>query len=261
MIKKLRLAIGTLLASASLLSGCAVYVPTVPATPLLRTKGEAEITAAIRNLSSLEATAAWSPAPHLLLTGEAALRTSSGSETANNVTTNFRNSHRQASLGLGTYRLLGATQATYLGLLGGVGTASVDQYSSHVEDYFILPVPSPVVRYQSTYRRYHGQAYVARQRDWGSYGLSARGTVVHYRQLLRAGVPIASPTQFYLEPTLFVRVGRRAVQGLATLGLSTPLGARGHDAESGLLAPVTSLLSAGVVLRPHLLRRRAAAAE
>jgi hypothetical protein len=41
-----------------LLTGCAVYVPTVPSTPLLRNKGEVEVTAAIRSFSSLEAAAA-----------------------------------------------------------------------------------------------------------------------------------------------------------------------------------------------------------
>ncbi len=76
LMEKPRYSFGLPLAGAALLSGCAVYVPTVPSTPLLRSKGETEITAAVRGLSSLEAGAAWSPAPHLLVTGEAALQVS-----------------------------------------------------------------------------------------------------------------------------------------------------------------------------------------
>jgi len=235
-------------------SGCAVYVPTVPSTPLLRNKGEVEATIAVRNLSSLEAGAAWSPVSHVLLTGEAALQTSKGSETYNNVTTNYRNVHRQVGIGVGTYRLLGKDQSTYLGIVGGVGVANVDVYNTRV-----LPYPTPVVRYQASYLRYYGQGYVARQNAWGSYGMSLRGTVVDYRQLLRAGVPLDTAAHFFVEPTLFVRVGRGALQAVGTLGFSIPSYLVPLNTERRIMSPVTSLVSVGVVVRPHLLWRKASA--
>lgn len=258
LMKKSRYSSGLLSAALILLSGCAVYVPTVPSTPLLRGKGEVELMAALRGVSSLEAGAAWSPVPQLLVTGEAALQTSTGGETRNNVTTNYSNVHRQGGLGLGTYRLLGADKQTYLAAIGGVGFASASVYDNHIDGFYLfIPLFGPLVHYEATYQRYYGQVYIAQQGPLWSYGLSARATFVNYSTLLRNDVSIEPPSRFFLEPTLFVRVGRRAFQGQATFGLSTPL-SRGDRQNPDItnLAPISTLISVGVVIRPHFFQHR-----
>ena len=249
-------ALGPLL-GAALLSGCAVYVPITPGTPLLRDKGETEVTATIRSFSTLETSAAWAPVPRLLVTAEGALQQSEGSETRNSVTTNYSNLHLQGGLGLGTYRLLGPDQSTYLGVLGGVGVASANVYDSNLDGFFLLiPLFSPLVHYEATYQRYYAQGYVAKQTSSLSYGASVRGTFVHYSTLLRNGTPIAAPTHFFLEPHLFLRFGKGALQGMATLGVSTPGHTDRSNPDNANLAPSSMLFSLGVVLRPHLLFHR-----
>ncbi|MBO0357565.1 hypothetical protein J0X19_06375 [Hymenobacter sp. BT186] len=237
-------------------TGCAVYVPTVPSTPLLRNKGEVEATAAIRSFSSFEAGAAWSPAGRLLLAAEGATQSSQGSETRNNVTTNYRNTHRQVGLGVGTYRLLGPDQSVYLGALGGMGYAKARVYDNNIESfYLVIPLFGPLVEYKANYLRYYGQLYVAKQRERVSYGFSVRGTVVSYTHLLRDNTSIQPVNRFFLEPTGFVRVGQGPIQGMATIGLSLPGRSDRQNPDRPQLAPSSSLISLGVVVRPHLLRQ------
>jgi hypothetical protein len=240
----------------ALLSSCAVYVPTIPSTPLVTKKGEVEVTGGIRSLSSVEASAAWSPAPHLLLTGETALQASNGSETRNGTTTNYRNVHRQASLGLGTYRLLGQEQAIYLAAVGGLGMASANVYDPNLSPIGLFS--GPLVHYEAHYLRYYGQVYVARQTPRVNYGASLRSTFVDYSRLQRDGATLASLNRVFLEPTLFVRVGRRALQWQTTVGFSAPLNPSRSHPDHANLAPSSMLIGTGVVFRPALLRHRAA---
>ncbi len=78
--------IGPLAAAATLLTGCAVYAPTTPSTPLLEPK-QVEAVVSLRGITALETSVAWSPVPHLLLIGEAALQGSTTTSTTSNVTT------------------------------------------------------------------------------------------------------------------------------------------------------------------------------
>jgi hypothetical protein len=251
-----------LLAVSVLLSGCAVYVPTVPSTPLVRHTGEIEITGAIR-LSSLEAGVAWSPAPRVLLTGETALQNGSGQttttgSTGSTTTTDYPSHHFQGGLGLGTYWLLGEQQQFYLGALGGVGVAKVDLYD-HTGEIFslILPLFGPVlpVHYQANYWRYYGQVYVAQQvNPKVVYGFSFRTTVVNYREVLRDSKPVDySPAQVFYEPHFFLRYGEGVVQGETTFGYSFP--GTPNQAAKRLLTPTTCLASVGLVFRPGRLKR------
>lgn len=255
-MRKIRYSLGLPLAGTALLTGCAVYVPTVPGTPLLRSKGAVEITAAVGNPNTAEAGAAWAPAAHLLVTGEAALQAGNDSQTSNNVTTTHHSLHRQGGLGLGTYRLLGKDESVYLGAVGGVGIAAADLYYPSVAVAFILPVPGPDIHYEASYWRYYGQVYVAHQGPRVSYGLSVRNTWANYRRLVRDGVPVALRTQSFLEPTLFVRVGRGAIQGLGAIGFSSPGRVDHQNPDTENLAPATTLLSVGVVVRPQLFGHR-----
>lgn len=242
---------------AALLAGCAVYVPTVPSTPLVTKGGAVEVTAAVRGLSSLEAGAAWSPAAQVVVTGETALQVSNGSETANGTTYQYTNVHKQACMGLGTYRLVGAAQSVYLGAIGGFGLAQANVYDPHA-DYLIVPLfgKPPTTYFEAIYQRYYGQFYLAQLGEVVSYGASIRGTFVHYSQLQRDGKAIASPTNFFFEPTLFLRAGRGPLQFQSTLGFSIPTHVDSENENRRNLSPMSVLVSAGVVLRPQLLWHR-----
>lgn len=256
-MKRLRYSLGFPLAGVALLSGCAVYAPTVPSTPLLTAKGQVELTAGLRGLNSLEAGGAWSPATHWAVIGESALQSSTTETTTNNVTTTYRDYHRQAGLGLGYYRVLLASRL-YWAAVGGAGFAAV---SLHSIDFAIaspyLPLPFPYIsgHYQAQYRRYYGQLYVAQplgERFTG--GVSVRGTWVDYSQLTLDGQSVEPTNRFFLEPTLFMRFGRGPIQAQGTLGLSLPTSGDKDNPLNKRTAPVSGLVSIGVVFRPDLLR-------
>lgn len=242
------------LAGAALLGGCAVYVPATPSTPLLRSQGEVEVTASLRPQGSFETSAAWVPAGHLLLTAEGSLQQGSGSETRGNVTTDFQSLHKQAGVGVGTFRLLGADQSGYLGAVAGLGLASASVYDNHFDPLGLLfGGANQLVHYQASYQRYHGQVYVAKTTPLLSYGASVRGTFVHYSRLMRDATPISTPTNFYFEPTVFLRIGRGAWQGQVVLGFSQPNRVDRDSPDYTNVSPATTITSVGVVLRPHLL--------
>jgi hypothetical protein len=242
------------LAFSLLLGGCAVYVPTVPSTPLL-TKNQVEVTAGLRGLTSLELDAAWAPTAHLLLAAESGFQSGTTETTTNNVTNTYHDHHRQVGLGLGYYRAPSERSAWYLAAVGGVGLASVDLHSLDVAVFYLLPLPVVSGRYEARYWRYYGQLYAARPlsaRVTG--GFSVRGTLVDYQHLSYEGQPLVPTNRFFIEPTLFVRVGHGVVQGEGTLGLSLPTGGDRNNPLNLRTAPVSTLVSVGVVFRPDLLR-------
>lgn len=238
-----------------LLASCAVYAPTTPSTPLLQPR-EVEVYGSLRS-SSLEGGAAWSPRSHLLLSAETAYQSSEGSETSNGNTFTYTDYHRQGSLGIGYCRPALAPAGWYLAALGGIGFASTNLHAFDVG--FVspfVPIPLPIYKglYEARYRRYYLQGYAAHAlspRVTG--GFSVRGTLVDYTQLTFEGQALHPTTNFFLEPTLFVRVGHGVLQGQSTLGLSLPGRRRSSDALSDRTAPVSSLFSFGIVLRPDLL--------
>lgn len=227
------------------LASCTVYAPTVPSTPLVH-KGQVEVSGATRGFVSLDAAAAWSPAAHLLLTGEGAVRSADLSSTVNGVTTKAHDVHRQGSLGVGTYRLLGGANPLYLGAVGGVGVAAVNVHRglSLVDD-----------EYTANYLRYYGQVYLAEQGRTVSGGLSVRATGVSFSRLRRDNLPVDPIARFYLEPSVFVRVGNGLLQGQATLGLSLPDRTDKSRYDNSVLAASSTLFSVGLVFRPFLLKQ------
>ena len=245
------------LACSILLSSCAVYVPTVPSTPLVTEAGQVEVTAGIRSFSSLEVGGAWSPTNHLFVTVETALQTSNGSETTNGATFKYTNVHKQASVGLGTYRLFGPEQKGYLAATAGFGLAKADVYDPHL-GYLILPIfgRTPITYYEASYQRYYGQLYTAHLGRVTSYGASLRGTFVHYSLLRRNDVGTTTPSTFFLEPTFFIRVGSGPLQFQSTVGLSAPTQVDYEAGNRNNLSPTSVLISAGLVFRPHLLHAR-----
>jgi hypothetical protein len=256
-VKNLRYAL--VFTASLLLGGCAVYVPTVPSTPLL-TKNQVEITAGLRGINSLELDAAWAPTHHLLLAGESAFQGSATETTTNNVSTTYHDAHRQVGLGLGYYQAPTERSAWYLAAVAGVGFASVDLHSVDfdiVSPYVPLPVPYISGRYEAQYFRYYGQVYAARPLGAAVMGgASVRGTFVDYTRLDFDGQAVAPTNHFFIEPTLFVRVGHGVVQGQGTLGLSLPTSGNADNPLNKRTAPVSGLISIGVILRPDLLKRR-----
>jgi hypothetical protein len=256
-VKNLRCAL--VLAAGLLLGGCAVYVPTVPSTPLLA-KNQVEITAGLRGVNSLELDAAWAPTHHLLLAGESAFQGSTNETTTNNVTTTYHDAHRQVSLGLGYYQAPTERSAWYLAALGGVGFASVDLHSVDfgiISIYLPLPLPYASGHYEARYFRYYGQVYAAR--PLGPLvmgGASLRGTLVDYNRLDFDGQAVAPTNRFFIEPTLFMRIGHGVVQGQGTLGLSLPTSGDARNPINKRTAPVSGLISVGVIFRPDLLKQR-----
>jgi hypothetical protein len=258
-MKKLFYANCFLATSLALLNSCAVYVPTIPSTPLVEA-GQVEVTACLRGFNSLEAGVAWSPAPHLLLSTEAAWQPNSQSTIVSNVTTTYNDSHRQVGFGVGAYRAATARSPLYLAAVGGVGFASMELHSVDVgilSAYVPLPVPVQGAYYQASYRRYYGQLYAAYKTEGISGGLSVRGTWVDYTRLLADGLPIAPAARFFLEPTLFLRTRPGgAVQGQFTLGISAPVGRQPTELRAQRTAPASMLIGAGVVFRPDMLWHR-----
>ena len=246
--------------SASLLlGGCAVYVPTVPSTPLL-TKSQVEITAGLRGVNSLELDAAWAPTSHLLLAAESAIQGSNNETTTNNVTTTYHDTHRQASLGLGYYQAPSARSDWYLAAVGGLGVASVQLHSVDfgiASPYVPIPLPYASGFYEARYLRYYGQLYAAHPLGPNvTGGASVRGTFVDYSRLDLDGQAVAPANRFFIEPTFFVRVGHGVIQGQGTFGLSLPTTADSDNPLRKRTAPVSGLISVGVVFRPDLLKLR-----
>ena len=245
-------------AASLLLGGCAVYVPTVPSTPLL-TQRQVELTAGLRGLNSLELDAAWAPTKHLLLAGESAFQGSTTETSTNNVATTYHDTHRQAGLGLGYYQAPTERSAWDLAALGCVGFASVDLHSVDFavpSVYLPLPLPYVAGHYEARYFRYYGQVYAARPLGpLLTGGASVRGTLVDYTQLDFDGQAVAPTNRFFIEPTLFVRVGHGVVQGQGTLGLSLPTSGDANNPINKRTAPVSGLVSIGVIFRPDLIGR------
>lgn len=236
------------LAAIGTLASCAVYVPTVPSTPLVE-KGQTEVTTSIRGLTSLEVGAAWSPAPHLLLSGEAGIQRIEDEQNKNGTSVPNVESHKQVGLGLGAYTLTTGAKPLYLAAVVGLGMAKADVHEVNIF--------GPNDRFQAQYWRYYAQFYLARPVKLWTWGASIRGTWVNYQQLLREGEEVTPVATFYLEPHIFLRYGAGPLQGYATLGISQPLGYGTADHSTmSALAPTSTLVSVGVVFRPHLLRRK-----
>lgn len=227
------------------LSGCAVYSPTVPSTPLVQ-KGEVEVTASTRTLLSLDGSVAYSPVHHLLLSGEGAIRQGGGNKLVNGVKTEFTDVHRQASLGIGAYHEFGPDGIFYAAAMGGVGMAAVNVHNGLL---------GTLSEYTANYTRYYGQVYVAHRGQFFSGGLSMRVNWLAFNSLLLDNVPVAPIARSYFEPSLFLRAGQGALQGQLTLGISLPdRPSSAYDANS--LAAKSSLVSVGLVFRPALINKQ-----
>ena len=249
-----------LLAGAVLLSSCAaVYVPTTPSTPLLE-KGQVEVTAGIRSLRYAEAQAAWSPIPHVLLTGELATgigKSTSSTSNGQGGTSTYQDTHGQGGLGLGLYT--SSAKSGYLAVMSGIGWGhsnffAFDDYKP-ASIFFPFPLPTREGVYDARYRRYYGQVYFASAEDnhGPRIGGSLRAVWLDYNRLTYADVPIVASTHFYVEPSAFLRFGQGPLQFYTAIGLSMPFSSDRANPSDNRTSSTSYLISAGIVLRPDLL--------
>ncbi|MEJ7660403.1 MAG: hypothetical protein WKG07_12695 [Hymenobacter sp.] len=120
--------------------------------------------------------------------------------------------------------------------------------------FFPFPLPYVSGFYEAQYWRYYGQLYAAQPLGpLVMAGASVRGTLVDYQRLTYDGQPLMPTNRFFLEPTLFIQVGHGVVQGLGTLGLSLPTSGDRSNPYNSRTAPVSGLVSIGVIFRPDLL--------
>ena len=252
------------MAAVALLSGCAaVYVPTSPRTPLLE-KGQVEVTAGLHSVRYGEVGAAWSPIPHVLVTGELATNLVPSTTTTTNdqgASVTYKDTHRQGGVGLGLYRAPTATSTSYLAVMGGLGWGHTKFFAS--EDYQVtspfLPIPVPTRNgvYDAHYRRYYGQVYFACPVADKSvqFGGSLRSVWLDYTNLTYADQPFRPSNRVFLEPSLFMRIGQGPLRYYATAGLSVPLSDDPNNPANRRTASQSYVVSGGIILRPDLLRR------
>ena len=86
-------------------------------------------------------------------------------------------------------------------------------------------------------------------------GFSMRGTYVDFTHFTLGGQDIAPNNHSFVEPTLFLRLGRGPVRGLTPVGPSVPTGHEDTKELAMRTAPVMGLFSSGVVVRPDLIGR------
>lgn len=231
---------------ATCASGCAVYAPLTPATPILTSPRQVEVQAGVHTPSAVTASVSYTPLPHLLLTATGATNLNSGD------TTYFRYQH--AEVGAGYYTVL--DQKVYLGLLGGYGRTHSRRGYEDLD--FLFTYGRGLLRYEARYNRFFAQAYLASVSERAvSWGGSLRATALDFRRLTRNDVPVTQAGRVYLEPTAFLRIGRptQPLQLQLSAGLSAPINQYRQDTDDTRLTRGTLLLGAALVWRPFWQRR------
>ncbi|OGX82207.1 hypothetical protein BEN47_18650 [Hymenobacter lapidarius] len=192
------------------LGACTVYAPMQPTMPLLDAKGQAEFSGSLQPNGRVEATAAYSPAAHLLLTAGGTVRPKL--EKVNFLVT------RQYELGVGGYLPLGT--AWQLNGIGGYGQAF--SHRSFLEDGFFIA--SSRREYRARYHKYFAQAGIAHVDDWNNFGFTYRLTQVRFSSLTDAELGKLPLTNMLRHEAMFFwrRPFPRGYnwETLATVGLS-----------------------------------------
>lgn len=283
-MKNLLIALG---ATALGLSGCGVYAPYIPATPVVE-RGQVEMKLSLAPLRAIqrsnwndrkakappaEGYLALSPLPHVLAV------ISGGSNFANairpDVTRCYR--ERQADVGLGYYTR--PSGAWYVAGLAGIGWGHTDlsYRESSSGSFFSIGGSSPhkyTTQYAAPYRRIFVQAYavIDDSTTKTKFCFFGRFTQLNYYDEIRktrlrdavewqqSAVPVNAIATGYLEPGWSLRVGGHAWQLAVEAGLSIPLQRpRAGADEDELIAPSrTLMMTVGVVYRPQLWGKRSA---
>jgi hypothetical protein len=216
-------------------------VPTLGPVAMVQQRGQVEVGGNYRPVTMGEVYAAYSPAKHLLVTGNAA-------KLWNPVGHDTDASFRQVDIGLGYYTTLGSRQRWYLSALGGYGAARSDWR------YEAKGTSSPMKEYKARYNPTYGQVQVAYQQEGWAIGTALRLTSLQYTTLTFNGQAPTEPVgDLYLGTYWYARLGNGPVQLQVQAGASRPLpGATGsQENDLNTSSPVFGI---GAVLRPHLLR-------
>jgi hypothetical protein len=149
--------------------GCTVYAPMQPTMPLVQKARQAEITASVQPIGRVEATLAYAPVSHLLLTAGGTLSPKLSSR-------NFLVS-RQYELGLGGYLPLG--DSWLLNGLVGFGQAVNNR------GYYDLAIifSSTYSEYNARYSKLFTQVGIANVQPRSSIGFTYRLTQVYFASL------------------------------------------------------------------------------
>lgn len=257
-----------------LLTGCGVYYPHTPVTPLLEARGQTEVRAVVHPFSIfegapvVEASGAWAPVPHLTV-----LATGGGNWLTNRhpeASAYWR--ERQAGLGIGGHTTVGGF---YFGLLGGanrhkasVGTKGGPTALNQPDSLYSFNVHC-----DARFTSYYGQAYFACHLSEATTLIAyARRTWLHYQSIEQEGtvagqlrrnppdaLSAADFSRHYLELGVGLRVGRGpwqvAFDVFGTQSLrELPVGRRTGTGD--FTTAGATIMALGVVLRPHLLGQK-----
>lgn len=221
-------------------TGCTVYAPMQPSMPLVQQRGQAEASASLQPSARLEATAAYSPLAHCVVTGAGTLAVRLGQ--VNYLIT------RQAEVGVGGYWHLGPS--LLLSTLAGGGYAYTERQFTFLG----------TDRYAGTYAKAFGQAGIAYIGGINNLSLSYRLAHLRYGEVQTSIGPLpAFQTQRH-EVLLAARrpmglIGSwfwQCAIGISFSSLQPPQGSSSRaDRDRWFAAgPPVPLYSLGIVWQP-----------
>ncbi|GGG52260.1 hypothetical protein [Hymenobacter glacieicola] len=228
---------------------CSVYAPLQPGAPLVHKQGEAEVAASAYLTGRLEASAAYSPAKHVIVRAAGGLR-SDGRDSAY-----FR--IRQLEVGAGTYQYIDE-QWLIGGMLGYGQGRSSRRYRDDFESVFRNSVPTN--EYAAHFHKLFGEAYVANDAGWTTFGGACRVSRVQFATLTNRGNPIPLHHMVRVEPMLFMRFGGQGrvpwLQGQVATSVSWSPNSRAANTSTAIRDTREGRLftSFGLVIYPHLFK-------
>lgn len=226
-----------------LLASCTVYVPMQPTMPLVQESKQIELAANVHLSPRLEATASYSPAPHVVLTGAGTVGILAGRRDYLRT--------RQGEIGVGGYWTMG--QNGLLSAIGGAGMASTNrQFCAWGCDQF-----------QAKQYKVFGQVGAAWELPSKTIGLTYRLARVQFEQVARDESLVPDFSTYRHELVLFNRywLGQNEIwylQSAAGVSISNLRAPRTENtseiADRWFIAGIPSLLfSFGIVWQPHRL--------
>lgn len=231
------------------LSGCSVYMPLQPGTPLLHAKGEAEVTGSAYLSGRLEGSAAYSPLNHVMVRAAGGLKV--------NGTDSVHYRIRQVEAGVGAYRRLG--NCWLLGAMAGYGLGKGGaRYYDDIDR--VGPNSILVNLYSYDFRKPYVEGCVSHQTSWTAVGMSCRFSQVRFSSFTDRGQPVPLRRMSRLEPSVFLRLGGHNVlpwlQGQVAFCFSIAAESRTHSPNKAIYAMKMepAFTSFGLVVYPHRFR-------
>jgi len=214
------------------ISSCTVYTPLQPTLPSIRNAGELEVRASVQPTLRGDASIAYSPAKHFLVSAAGGLRPQSNMPDSSLYRASL------AEIGLGTYWPLG--EYWTLHGLGGFGWGQADRNLSN--GFIFASHANMFSRYQTQFLQVGTMLHYRRLK----LGLGYRFTRVSFQELRSTNLDLPLENQLRHEPFLTARIelGRQAVRHWQ-LELSTALSVaqRGQSTTADNYTPTESLMN------------------